>query len=63
MKQSSEMKSSKSEAFEDFLKTFEPLEAPQVKLLTDYRTNAHYCECHIRAKRLIELSTTDVDAF
>lgn len=50
----------KSKAFGAFLKTFEPLESPNVMLLTDYRTNARYCECHIKASKLIALGTTDV---
>lgn len=51
---------SKSEAFEQFLKAFSPLEAPNVMLLTDHRTGARFCECHIQASKLIELGTTDV---
>jgi len=47
------------QAFDAFSKTFEPLEAPNIKLLTDYRTNARYCECHIKASKLISLATTD----
>jgi hypothetical protein len=50
----------KSGAFSAFLKAFEPVEAPHVMLLTDYRTDARYCECHIKAKKLIALATTDV---
>jgi hypothetical protein len=60
MKQSSEKPLPKSEAFENFLVVFEPLEAPHIQLLTDYRTNARYCECHIKAEKLIEFGTTDV---
>jgi hypothetical protein len=29
-------------------------------LLADHRTSALYCECHIKARKLIELGTTDV---
>jgi len=50
----------KSKDFSAFLETFEPLEAPHVMLLTDHRTNARYCECHIKASKLIALGTTDV---
>ena len=50
----------KSKNFTAYLEAFEPLEAPNVMLLTDHRTNARYCECHIRASRLIALGTTDV---
>jgi hypothetical protein len=60
MTQSTTRIADKSEAFIEFLNTFEPLEAPHIKLLTDYRTGARYCECHIKANSLIELATTDV---
>jgi hypothetical protein len=60
MKTISEGVGSQSAAFDGFLVAFEPLEAPHVKLLTDYRTNARYCECHIRGAKLVGLGTTDV---
>ena len=31
-----------------------------VYVLVDARTKARYCECHIRASKLVPLSTTDV---
>lgn len=38
-----------------------PLEpAEGILLLTDHRTGAGYCECHIKASKLIALGTTDV---
>lgn len=46
---------------EAFLGTLEPLEASDlVYVLVDARTKARYCECHIRASKLVPLSTTDV---
>ena len=60
MKNSSEKPTQQSAAFDGFLAIFDPLEAPHVKLLTDYRTNARYCECHIKAKKFVEMGTTDV---
>jgi hypothetical protein len=50
----------KSAAFQAFIKTFSPLESSNVLVLTDHRTNAKYCECHVRASKLIPLGTTDV---
>jgi hypothetical protein len=49
-----------SAAFQAFLKVFSPLEAPNVLLLADRRTDAKYCECHVKASKLIPLGTTDV---
>jgi hypothetical protein len=44
-----------------FLSTLQPLEAADLThVFVDARTNARYCECHIRASKLIPLSTTDV---
>jgi len=60
MKKASEKQAPKSTDFENFLAKFAPLEAPNVQLLTDYRTSARYCECHIKAEKLISLGTTDV---
>lgn len=50
----------KSSTFQEFIKTFSPLEAPNILLLTDHRTDAKYCECHVKASKLIPLGTTDV---
>ncbi len=45
----------------EFIKKFEPSESGDVlHLFVDARTLALYSECHIRADRLIALSTTDV---
>lgn len=46
--------------FDEFLEQFSPLEAPNVLLMTDHRTGARYCECHVRAGSLISFGTTDV---
>lgn len=44
-----------------FEKDLQPLESGNVLLiLTDNRTGASYCECHVRAEKLINLGTTDV---
>ena len=46
---------------EAFVETLDPLEASDVvHVLVDARTKARYCECHIRAIKLVPLSTTDV---
>lgn len=46
---------------EAFLHTFQPLGAADVfHVLVDARTTARYCECHIPARKLVPLSTTDV---
>lgn len=47
-------------SFLAFVDQFKPLEAASVQLLTDHRTGALYCECHIKANKLIALGTTDV---
>lgn len=44
----------------EFLRAFDPLEGNQVLILTDSRTGAKYCECHVKASKLIPLGTTDV---
>ena len=44
---------------EAFLAQCEPLESP-VYVLVDNRTGAFYCECHVKASKLIELGTIDV---
>lgn len=46
---------------QDFAADFQPLEKSTQQLeLTDFRTGAHYCECHIKASKLVSLGTTDV---
>jgi hypothetical protein len=49
-----------NKSFDNFREEFEPLEAGNVLLLSDRRTGAHYCECHVRASKLLVLGTTDV---
>ena len=50
-----------SPTFKSFKAAFTPLESPDaLLLLTDYRTDALFCECHIKASKLISLGTTDV---
>jgi hypothetical protein len=45
----------------EFVETFAPLEAKDVlNVYVDARTNARFCECHIRAEKLIVLGTIDV---
>ncbi|MFH1931889.1 MAG: hypothetical protein ABIN18_09910 [Pseudomonadota bacterium] len=47
------------ELVEAFTKQFLPLEE-NIYVLVDPMTNARYCECHIKAKKLLELATIDV---
>lgn len=48
-------------AVAEFMATFEPSESADVlHLFVDARTLALYSECHVRADKLISLSTTDV---
>lgn len=45
----------------EFAQQFQPLETEQQLLeLTDARTGARYCECHIRGSAIVALGTTDV---
>lgn len=45
----------------EFLDIAQPFEASEVvNVFIDACTNARFCECHIRASKLIELSTIDV---
>lgn len=44
----------------EFAEACEPLEAKHLYVLVDARTNARYCECHIRANKIISLGTIDV---
>jgi hypothetical protein len=47
--------------FREFGERFEPVEAKHPFVyLTDQRTGARYCECHILASKLIRLGTIDV---
>ena len=43
-----------------FANVFVPLEKGKMFALTDKRTGAIYCECHVRASVLSKLATTDV---
>lgn len=44
-----------------FATEFQPLEtADKLIELTDRRTDARYCECHIRGSKIVQLGTTDV---
>jgi hypothetical protein len=52
--------SPKSLSFDTFAEEFQPLEGVNIVILTDHCTQALYCECHIRASKLISLGTTDV---
>ena len=37
-----------------------PLEkGDELRILTDYRTGARFCECHIHADKLVTFATTD----
>jgi hypothetical protein len=50
-----------SKFLEHFAKEFAPLETHEQLLeLTDHRTGARYCECHIRGSKLVSLGTIDV---
>jgi len=47
--------------YAQFAKEFDPIEKlSSLHILNDQRTGAWYCECHISAKKLIELGTIDV---
>jgi hypothetical protein len=48
------------EQLNNFNDLFEPLEKGEEYLLVDKRTKAIYFECHVQARKLIELSTIDV---
>lgn len=46
---------------QDLAKEFQPLESQaQLLELKDAKTGARYCECHIRASRIVSLGTTVV---
>jgi hypothetical protein len=46
---------------QDFASEFQPLETEQQLIeLTDSRTGAHYCECHIKGSKIVSLGTVDV---
>jgi hypothetical protein len=41
-----------------FVEEFRPVDKPYI--VVDNRTGAHFCECYIRGRYLVELATTDV---
>lgn len=43
-----------------FAGMFDPLEKEFLHILTDPRTSARYCECHLRGSKFLPLSTIDV---
>lgn len=46
---------------EEFAKEFAPFEkSNQLLELVDAKTDAHYCECHIKGSKIVLLGTTDV---
>ena len=53
-----------SESYEDFAQKLMPLEwiakPPSLQVLTDHKSGALFCECHILASKLTALGTTDV---
>ncbi len=48
-----------SAAVHEFADAFKPLES-NLRVLVDARTNARFCECHIRASKFVPQSTIDV---
>jgi len=49
------------ELLQEFAKKFQPLETePQLLELTDARTGARYCECHVKGSAIVSMGTTDV---
>jgi len=48
------------ELAEEFIKEFSPLEKSKLYVLIDWRTEACFTECHIKAKNIIERGTIDV---
>src|SRR5260370_40773106 len=44
----------------EFAESCEPLETSSLFVMMDARTGARYCECHLRASKIIELATIDV---
>ena len=48
------------ELLREFHRASNPLETVNINLLSDARTNSHFCECHIKASNLVALGTIDV---
>ena len=49
-----------AEMFDEFISKCAPVDGKRPGVFVDARTNARYCECHLRAKTIIDLGTTDV---
>ena len=49
-----------NKSFAAFIEMFTPIERPNVMLMTDARTGALFCECHVKANLIVSLGTTDV---
>lgn len=49
-----------TELIESFCDEFDPIEKDKLLVLSDNRTGAIFCECHIKANLLIEKGTIDV---
>jgi len=49
-----------TEIIKSFIEECQPLESNVLHVLVDSRTGAFFCECHIKADRLINLGTIDV---
>jgi hypothetical protein len=51
-------------AYQQFAAEFEPLEwvdePKRLRVMTDRKSGTRFCDCHIRANKLIPLGTTDV---
>ncbi len=48
------------EAVRDFIKQCQPEEHANLCIFVDARTNARYCECHLRGSSILALGTIDV---
>jgi len=57
--ESTTLNSKLSSQVEEFAKDFSPSEGTLL-VMEDSRTGAIYCECHVRARKLIDLGTIDV---
>ncbi len=49
-----------SESVDEFVAQCSPIEKDKLLVYVDARTRARYCECHLRASKLVELGTIDV---
>lgn len=48
------------ELFNEFINNFDPYEKKNITLMKDNRTKASYCECHVKASKLIKKGSIDV---